>query len=104
MLMIALALAGVTAAPAPDPQRARRAKVVRVAKNVRPGATRLPIVAVSSDPNQRYRLTDLPSERFNGKDLAVRDFGMPCGVVGAPVCPSNGLPVLKSAVDAPARP
>lgn len=96
MLMLALALAGVTVAPAPDPQRAKRTKVVRVAKRVRPGASRIPIVAVSRDPNQRYRLTDVRSDRIDGKDLAVRDTGMACETTGAPVCPSNGTKLLSA--------
>lgn len=99
MLILAFALAGVTMGPAPEPQRARRARVVRVAKRARPGATRLPIAAVSRDPNVRYRLTDLPSQKIDGKDLAVRDPGMACGVTGAPVCPSNGTKLVTTPLD-----
>ncbi|MBX3563143.1 MAG: hypothetical protein KF730_01070 [Sphingomonas sp.] len=100
MLLLAFALAGVTAAPAPDPQRARRAKVVRIAARARPGATRIPIVAVPRDRNARYRLTDLPSEKVDGKNLAVRNTGMACGVVGAPVCPSKGKTLVTAPLDA----
>ncbi|WP_066798770.1 hypothetical protein [Sphingomonas soli] len=106
MFLLAFALSVATVGPAPDLQRAqqtrrvrhtaRRAKVVRVAKRARPGVTRIPIVAVSADPNQRYRLTDVRSERADGKELAVRDTGMPCGQTGAPVCPSNGVTVVKA--------
>lgn len=99
MLLMAFALAGVTPAPAPDVQRARRAKVVRVARRAKPGVTRIPIVAVPRDPNARYRLTDLPSERVDGKDLAVRDTGMPCETTGAPVCPSKGTPVVSAPLE-----
>ncbi|MES2988501.1 MAG: hypothetical protein V4808_11390 [Pseudomonadota bacterium] len=99
MLLLAFALAGVTAPAPADLQRAKRVRVARVARSARPGSTRIPIVAVSSDPNARYRLTDLPSERIDGKDLAVRDTGMACETTGAPVCPSKGTQVVKTALD-----
>lgn len=100
MLLLALALSTVTAGPAPDLQRARRTKVVRarVPVRARPGKIRIPIQAVSKDPNARYRLTGLPSEKVDGKDLAVRNTGLACGVVGAPVCPSKGTKLVKAAV------
>ncbi|RYE02483.1 MAG: hypothetical protein EOP61_08510 [Sphingomonadales bacterium] len=106
MLLLAFALSVATAGPAPDLQRARhtksvrrtakRTRIVRVARRARPGVTRIPVVAVSRDPNQRYRLTEARSERVDGKDLAVRDTGMPCETTGAPVCPSNGMQVVKT--------
>ena len=101
MLLLAVALAGATMGPAPDLQRARRAKVVRarVPARARPGATRIPVAAVSKDPNVRYRLTDLPSEKVDGKDLAVRNTGLACGTTGAPVCPSKGTQLVKAPID-----
>lgn len=101
MLLLAFALAGATLGPAPDLQRGRRAKVVRARVPVRsrPGAMRIPVRAVAKDPNLRYRLTDLPSEKVDGKDLAVRNTGMACGVVGAPVCPSKGTALVKTPID-----
>lgn len=107
MLLFAFALASATIGPAPEPQRVRRTKVVRVrrAKAVRvparakPNAVRIPIVAPPRDPSQRYRLTGMTSDHVDGKDLAVRDKGMPCGTTGAPVCPSNGTKLLKAPID-----
>ncbi len=98
MLLLAMALAGIAPAPAPDVQRAKRVRVVRVARRARPGAARIPVAAVPRDPNARYRLTGLPSERVDGKDLAVRDPGMACETTGAPVCPSNGTTVVKTPI------
>ncbi|RYY23336.1 MAG: hypothetical protein EOP62_20515 [Sphingomonadales bacterium] len=99
MFILALALAGVTAAPAPDQQRAaKRVRVTRVAARARPGATQLPIVKPASDPDLRYRLTDLPLEKVDGKDLAVRDTGMACETTGAPVCPSSGTTLVKTPI------
>lgn len=99
MLFLAFALAAVTAGPVPDLQRAKRVKVARVPARARPGAMRIPVRAVSQDPNIRYRLTDLPSERIEGKDLAVRNPGMACGTTGAPVCPSKGTKLVKTPLD-----
>ena len=99
MLLLAFALAGVTAGPAPDLQRAKRVKVVRVARRARPGVTRIPVRPVSRDPDVRYRLTDLPSEKVDGKDLAVRNTGMACETTGAPVCPSKGTPLVRTPLD-----
>ena len=96
MLLLAFVLAGVTPAPAPDLQRAKRVRVTRVAARARPGVRRIPVRPVPSDPNLRYRLTDLPSEKVDGKDLAVRNTGMACETTGAPVCPSKGTPLVKA--------
>jgi hypothetical protein len=96
MLILAFALAGVTVGPAPDLQRAKRTKVVRVARRAQPGAMRIPIAAAPRDPNLRYRLTDLPLEKIDGKDLAVRDTGMACATTNAPVCPSNGTRLVSA--------
>jgi hypothetical protein len=98
MLLLVFALAGASVGPAPDLQRAKRVKVVRarVPARAAPGKMRIPVRAVSRDPNMRYRLTDLPSEKIDGKDLAVRDKGMACETTGAPVCPSNGIQVVKT--------
>ena len=105
MLILAIALSAVSPAPLPETQRARRAattKVVRtrVPARAQPGKVRLPIVtATTRDPNDRYRLTDLPDETPNGKMLAVRNTGMACGLTGAPVCPSKGTPVLRAPLE-----
>ncbi|MEI9850764.1 MAG: hypothetical protein WDN24_07775 [Sphingomonas sp.] len=32
----------------------------------------------------------------DNKVRAVRQTGIPCGVVGAPVCPHNGMPVVQT--------
>ena len=96
MLLLAFALAGAAIGPAPDLQRAKRTKIVRVASRARPGAMRIPIATPPRDPNLRYRLTDLPLEKVDGKDLAVRDTGMACETTGAPVCPSNGMQLVKT--------
>ena len=101
MLLLAFALASATVGPPPDAQRVRRAKVVRarVPARARPGATRIPVAAVSKAPDVRYRLTDLPSEKVDGKDLAVRNTGMACGTTGAPVCPSKGTKLVTTPID-----
>ncbi len=98
MLLFAFALAGASIGSAPDLQRAKRVKVVRarVPARAAPGRMRIPVRAVPRDPNLRYRLTGLPSEKVEGKDLAVRDKGMACETTGAPVCPSNGIEVVKT--------
>jgi hypothetical protein len=59
---------------------------------------KLPIRTVS-DRNTRYRLTDVRSERIDGKDLAVRNTGMACGTTGAPVCPSKGTKLVATRLD-----
>jgi len=102
MLILALALAGVTAAPAPEPQRARRAKQVRTVRmpaRARPGAIRIPVAAVPSDPNRAYRLTNIAPEVVDNKVLAVQNTGMECETTGAPVCPSKGTTIVRSAID-----
>lgn len=101
MLLLAFALASVTAGPAPDVQRAKRVKVVRarVPARAAPGKLRIPVSALPRDPNERYRLTGLPSERVDGKDLAVRSTGMACETTGAPVCPSKGTKLLTANPD-----
>lgn len=96
MLLLAFALAAATPGPVPDLQRAKRTKVVRVPSRARPGKIRIPVRAVSQDRNTRYRLTDLPSEKVDGKDLAVRDTGMACETTGAPVCPSKGTKLVST--------
>ena len=101
MLMLALALAGVTAGPAPDLQRARakRVRTVRMPARARPDAIRIPIATVSRDPNKAYRLTDIAPEVVDNKVLAVQSTGMDCETTGAPVCPSKGTTLVRSAID-----
>ena len=101
MFLVAIALAAAAPGPAVDVQRARRTKVTRAQLPARaqPGKVAIPIVAAPRDPNDRFRLTDLPDETPNGKLLAVRNTGMACGINGAPVCPSKGMPVVKAPLD-----
>ena len=66
----------------------------------RPTKIAIPIVAAPvRNPNDRFRLTGLPEEKPNGKLLAVRNTGMACGLTGAPVCPSNGMPIIKAPLE-----
>ncbi len=99
MLLLAFALAGATVGPAPDIQRAKRVKVVRVPARAKPHTVRIPISAPRRDPNQNYRIGETASDRIDGKDVAVRQTGLACGTTGAPVCPSNGTQVVKAALD-----
>ena len=83
-------------------QRARRTRVVRarVPVRARPGKAAIRVVtAPKRNPNDRFRLTDLPDEKPDGKLLAVRNTGMACGLTGAPVCPSKGMPVVKAPLE-----
>jgi hypothetical protein len=99
LLLVALTLSGAT--PAIDPQRRRaKARVTRVTSipaSARPVAT-IPVVKV--DPNARYRLPLPSTEIADAKGDAVKNAGgMPCGTVGAPVCPSKGRALVKASLD-----
>ncbi len=95
LLLVALTLSGAT--PAIDPQRRRaKARVTRVTSipaRARP-VTVLPVAKV--DSAQRYRLPLASTEVVDAKGDAVRNTGMACGTLGAPVCPSKGKPLLKA--------
>lgn len=99
MLLLALALSGATHI-ADDPQRHRKARVVRVTRipaRAAPKATNLAIT-VPADPNQRYRLPLPSTEIVDAKSDAVKSTGMACGTTGAPVCPHNGTQLVKSSL------
>lgn len=97
--MLLLALAISSAAIAPDQKRTRRAPVVRVQRRDSVVSKRIRSACGASCAPARpspYRLPLPSSEVVDGKDLAVRQTGIPCGTVGAPVCPSNGTTLLKT--------
>ncbi len=97
LLLVALTLSGAT--PAIDPQRhraeARVARVTSIPARARP----VPAVPIAKDdPNTRYRLPLPSTEIADAKGDAVRSAGLPCGTVGAPVCPSKGKALVKASL------
>lgn len=75
--------------------QARPAPMLRVTATCGVGLT-----CASSDPNSRYRIQDDDPARPDFKQRVVESSQkMACGTTGAPVCPSNGVPLLRSSVD-----
>lgn len=100
MLLLAIALAATPAALPAEPQRHAKTRVVRHSRararlRTSPTVFALPIV-VPRDRNAKYRVTDT-DQRIDFKTRVVeRPTFQNCGVTGMPVCPSKGMPVLKS--------
>jgi hypothetical protein len=107
VLAIALHAAAIATPPADPEAHARATRTTRKARTVRVRTTRvvpmrrlLP-VTTSYDRNSQYRLPLGNLEPAYDPKLRVveRDSAMPCGVTGAPVCPSKGTPIVTSSVD-----
>ncbi|MEG3181096.1 hypothetical protein [Sphingomonas sp. LT1P40] len=47
----------------------------------------------------RYRLADTNAPTWSAKMDVVKSGGVPCGVQGAPVCPSKGRELVRTSVD-----
>lgn len=73
----------------------RRAPLLRVTATCGVGLT-----CASADPNSRYRIENDDAARPDFKQRVVESSQkMACGTTGAPVCPSSGVPLLRSSVD-----
>ncbi len=84
------------AATAVRKRPARRVAGVRRKTSARLCVTGTCSVAAASP----YRLTGVQTTEFSGKLNAVRSTGMPCGLQGAPVCPSKGgQKIVQTAID-----
>ncbi len=97
MILLALAMLAAPAALPAQPQRTHaKRKAPRLRRNARV-VTLLPVIQPSRDPNRRYRVTDDRDHQIDFKTRIVeRGTFKNCGVTGMPVCPSNGMPILKS--------
>lgn len=101
MILLSLALLAAPAL-APEPQRyrarARHARIARVTRIPRPR----PLLATCLtkncrvDPNAKYRVADTDDSIDFKTRVVERGAFANCGVTGMPVCPSKGMPVLKS--------
>lgn len=96
MILLTLAL---LAAPAALPQHRARAKARthRVVRVVRAARTR-PLLATrrAIDPNDKYRVAGT-DERTDFKTRVVeRGAFRDCAITGPSICPSKGMPVVRS--------
>lgn len=51
------------------------------------------------DVTDRYRVTAAGGADFSGKMDVMKPAGVPCGVQGAPVCPSKGRELVHTPID-----
>lgn len=51
------------------------------------------------DPGRRYRLDVDVVQGEDPKRIALRGAWQPCGITGAPVCPSKGRTILRADLD-----
>lgn len=100
LLTLALLTAPVALPPAAlvaEPQRHARSGKARRARTRTPRmAIAIPIVPVPRDRNAKYRIAG-SDQRIDFKTRVVeRGAFANCGVTGMPVCPSKGMPIIKS--------
>ncbi len=105
-MSVSMSVAGEAPRVVTLPKRARPAAVARkrsarraprriAARSIKPCLTGTcsPVVA-SSD-----RLGDTGTPEWSAKMDVVKSAGVPCGVQGAPVCPSKGRALVRTSVD-----
>jgi hypothetical protein len=98
MILLTLALLAAPAVlPAAEPQRHARSSKARRARHRTPRtAFAIPIVQPPHDRNAKYRIADT-DDRIDFKTRVVeRGAFKNCGVTGSSICPSKGMPILKS--------
>lgn len=98
MLLLTLALLAAPAAlPFAEPQRHARSGKARRARTRTPRmAIAIPIVPVPRDRNAKYRIADSDQHIDFKTRVVERGAFANCGVTGMPVCPSKGMPIIKS--------